>query len=100
MVKKIVKHITAAFAFRVAALVSGACGWQSENSDHSLDAHSPETVTIRHYYNGVQQEYSNRRLPPLTERAGFCALLWKRLFPKSTGVPSLLPSQTAPLRRG
>lgn len=48
------------------ALLSG-CG---ASGDHGLDAKNPTTITIWHYYNGVQQETFDRMLVEFNESVG------------------------------
>ena len=57
-------------AMIVLCLIMALLGGCSKNQNHGLDPSNPTTITIWHYYNGVQQEHFDKLLIEFNETVG------------------------------
>lgn len=67
MRKKIISMLTA-ISLTASSLFLAGCEKKADN--HGLDAENPVTITIWHYYNGVQQTYFDKMVNEFNETVG------------------------------
>ena len=68
MTAKLSKRIAVILVLCLAVTLFAGCGKQENN--HGLDPNEPTTITIWHYYNGVQQEQFDKLLLGFNETVG------------------------------
>ena len=66
---KSTKRLSAILVFCLIAALLVGCG-KEQSSSHGLDPNNPTTITVWHYYNGVQQEQFDRLLLEFNETVG------------------------------
>jgi len=64
------KIISAIVALGITASSLFITGCDKKNDNHGLDAQNPVTITIWHYYNGVQQTYFDEMVNEFNETVG------------------------------